>query len=187
MEPVDQYDVERFALADRNLNVPCESGIRYPSLVVMHNRELMTSRITVIYTHPYVHTITNTVYTGMYWYVLIVNLTNCVLCRPTQSNPLDVYALTSIFSSPAELSCRRMPLSHPWHSIMGILHLPLLPGWSMITGLVTLSCDGCPQSLLNGLAKTCKRRWDFLTRQTRERARELGGHRTNSIISCRNM
>ena len=26
-EPVDQYEVERFALADRNLNVPFESGI----------------------------------------------------------------------------------------------------------------------------------------------------------------
>ena len=48
-EPGDQYEVERFALADRNLNVPCESGIRYPSLVAMHNRQLMTSRITVMY------------------------------------------------------------------------------------------------------------------------------------------
>jgi hypothetical protein len=37
-EPVDQYDIERSALAGRNLNVPCESGMRYPSLVTMLNR-----------------------------------------------------------------------------------------------------------------------------------------------------
>ena len=59
-EPGDQYEV------DRNLNVPCESGIRYPSLVAMHNRQLMTSRITVIYSHIYVHTATNIVCTGIY-------------------------------------------------------------------------------------------------------------------------
>ena len=42
------YDVERSALADRN--VPCESGIRYPSLIVMQNRRFMSSRsITVNY------------------------------------------------------------------------------------------------------------------------------------------
>ena len=58
-EPLDQYEVERFALADRNLNVPCE-------LVAMHNRELMTSRITVIYSHIHVHTTPNNVCTSMY-------------------------------------------------------------------------------------------------------------------------
>ena len=31
--PPDQYEVERVALADRNLNVPCESGIRFPSFM----------------------------------------------------------------------------------------------------------------------------------------------------------
>jgi hypothetical protein len=44
-EPVDQYDVELCTLADSNHNVPCESGIRYPSLVAMQNRPLMTSHI----------------------------------------------------------------------------------------------------------------------------------------------
>ena len=39
--PPDQYEVETAALADRNLNVPCESGIRYPSLVAMLNRREM--------------------------------------------------------------------------------------------------------------------------------------------------
>jgi hypothetical protein len=31
-------DVESVALADRNLNAPCESEIRYPTLVAMINR-----------------------------------------------------------------------------------------------------------------------------------------------------
>ena len=34
-EPQDQYDVERVALSDRNHNLPSETGLRYPSLVVM--------------------------------------------------------------------------------------------------------------------------------------------------------
>jgi hypothetical protein len=46
--PLDQYAVESVALADRNLNVPCESGIRYPSLVAMLNRENMMWRPTVL-------------------------------------------------------------------------------------------------------------------------------------------
>ena len=48
-EPVDQYDIELCTLTDRNHNVPCESGIRYPTLVAMQNRPLMTSRISVMY------------------------------------------------------------------------------------------------------------------------------------------
>ena len=30
--------LETVALADRNFNVPCESGIRYPTLIAMLNR-----------------------------------------------------------------------------------------------------------------------------------------------------
>ncbi len=33
--PADQYEVECASLADRNLNVPCESGICFPSYMVM--------------------------------------------------------------------------------------------------------------------------------------------------------
>ncbi len=36
--PTDQYEVECAALADCNFNLPCETGIRYPSLVAMMNR-----------------------------------------------------------------------------------------------------------------------------------------------------
>ena len=40
-ESADQYDLDCIALADRNFNVPCESGIRYPSLMaIMHQRDL---------------------------------------------------------------------------------------------------------------------------------------------------
>jgi hypothetical protein len=45
--PPDQFAVESITLADRNLNVPCESGIRYPSLVAMLNRRDMSWRMTV--------------------------------------------------------------------------------------------------------------------------------------------
>jgi hypothetical protein len=44
----DQYAVECVALADRNLNVPCESGIRYPSLIAMMNRHDMRWRMAVM-------------------------------------------------------------------------------------------------------------------------------------------
>ena len=46
--PLDQYAVESVALADRNLNVPCESGIRYPSLFAMLNSQELLWRPMVI-------------------------------------------------------------------------------------------------------------------------------------------
>ena len=36
-EPQDQYDVERVALSDRNHNLPSETCLWYPSLLVMSN------------------------------------------------------------------------------------------------------------------------------------------------------
>ena len=44
----DMYAVESVALADRNLNIPCESGIRYPSLMAIMNRRQMAWRPSVI-------------------------------------------------------------------------------------------------------------------------------------------
>ena len=46
--PADQYEVECAPLADRNLNVPCESGIRFPSYMVMLLRRSTQSKISVI-------------------------------------------------------------------------------------------------------------------------------------------
>jgi hypothetical protein len=45
----DQYQVECAALSDRNFNLACETGIRYPSLVTMLNRRSMMWRMSVMY------------------------------------------------------------------------------------------------------------------------------------------
>jgi hypothetical protein len=60
-EPVDQYAVDCVALADRNLNVPSESGIRYPSLIVMMNRQEMSWRMAVMYLYILAYTCINRV------------------------------------------------------------------------------------------------------------------------------
>ena len=54
--PPDQYEVERVALSDRNLNVPCESGISDPSMLVMLNHRQTQSKISVMFCHIHVHT-----------------------------------------------------------------------------------------------------------------------------------
>ena len=56
--PPDQYEVESAALADRNLNVPCESGIHYPSLIAMMNKQDILWQPTVMIhnMHVLVHT-----------------------------------------------------------------------------------------------------------------------------------
>jgi hypothetical protein len=56
-DPVqDQYAVECAALSDRNLNLPCESGLRFPSYMVMIQRRQTQSRISVIFCLVHVHT-----------------------------------------------------------------------------------------------------------------------------------
>ena len=55
--PPDQYEVERVALADRNLNIPCESGLRYPSHMVMLTRRTTQSTISVFPCLLLVHTV----------------------------------------------------------------------------------------------------------------------------------
>ena len=78
--PEDQYAVESAALADRNFNVPCESGIRYPSLVVMLNRADMLWRpsvctICTTYLYILVYTCLYRVHCMMYMYVLVCTST----------------------------------------------------------------------------------------------------------------
>ncbi len=53
--PDDQYHVEHIDLADRNFNLACETGIRYPSLISMLNHRDMRWRTSVIshYMHVY--------------------------------------------------------------------------------------------------------------------------------------
>jgi hypothetical protein len=76
--PDDQYAVECVALADRNHNLPSETGLRYPSLLVMNNRHLTTQRLSVICPFIGVHTSTYLyvpVHTSTYLYVLVCTLT----------------------------------------------------------------------------------------------------------------
>ncbi len=54
--PPDKYEVERVALADRNLNVPCKSGLRFPSLMVMLDRWKTQSKVSVFSCLVLVHT-----------------------------------------------------------------------------------------------------------------------------------
>ena len=44
---LSQFEVETIALAHRNFNVPCESGIRYPTLTAMLNPQEMLWRPSV--------------------------------------------------------------------------------------------------------------------------------------------
>jgi len=53
--PPDQYEVECVALSDRNLNVPCESVIRYSSMLVMHNRRQTQTKMSVMFCLIHVH------------------------------------------------------------------------------------------------------------------------------------
>jgi hypothetical protein len=52
----DQYEVERVALSGRNLNVPCESVIRYPTMLAMLNHHQQQSKILVMFCLIHVHT-----------------------------------------------------------------------------------------------------------------------------------
>ncbi len=54
--PPDQYEVARVALSDRNLNVPRESCIRYPSMLVMLNRWQTQSTMSIMFCLIHLHT-----------------------------------------------------------------------------------------------------------------------------------
>ena len=43
--PPDQYEVESASLADRNLNVPCESGTRFPSWTPAELNHILQSHV----------------------------------------------------------------------------------------------------------------------------------------------
>ena len=43
----DKYAADSHALCDRNFNVACETGIRYPTLPAMLNRDALLIRISV--------------------------------------------------------------------------------------------------------------------------------------------
>ena len=45
--PGDKYAADSHVLCDRNFNVACETGIRYPTLPAMLNRDALLIRISV--------------------------------------------------------------------------------------------------------------------------------------------
>ena len=146
----DQYQVECLALADRNMNIPCESGIRYPSLTAMLNRRDMMWRITVriqfnlAYTYhvqcmSYVckfKIIHNNVCTK---YIHCIYSEFFVGCRQTHETRQAVHALTSIFSSLVELNLYKiLPPQSP--SPRGF---QVHNGWSTHTEQHIQLCGGC--------------------------------------------
>ena len=70
--PPDRYEVERAALSDHNLNVPCASGICYPSMLVMlHRRQTQSKILVILYIHVYtmyIHVLYN-VHTCTYMFI----------------------------------------------------------------------------------------------------------------------
>ena len=100
--PPDQYEVETDALAGRNFNVPCESGIRYPSLIAMLNPLEMLWRPAVhtyycMYLFILVHTILYFVCNCLYLFVSVCTCNNsdiCVINRLTVNHQLGLSALT---------------------------------------------------------------------------------------------
>jgi hypothetical protein len=77
----DQYTVDCVALADRNFNVPCESGIRYPSLIAMMNRRQMMWRKAVMCHNVSVYTAMYSVYCAIYSAVNGIHFANMVFAQ----------------------------------------------------------------------------------------------------------
>ena len=112
--PPDQYAVESAALADRNFNVPCETGIRYPSLISMINRRDMLWQPTVLFSNVnnlYTFTYYIHVYTFLYLYIHGTYSDYHLLFRQTTKTRRVVCALMSTSSNQAESSLCR--IQHP--------------------------------------------------------------------------
>jgi hypothetical protein len=126
-DPVpDQYEVECAALSDRNLNVPCESGLRFPSYMVMLQRRQTQSRISVNFCLVHVHTVlycvctcSHMIHTCMYMYM---HLTQCAWQAKSKQSTgcvsLDINLLKpsriEFAGDPApSLSLPDGPFSHP--------------------------------------------------------------------------
>jgi hypothetical protein len=93
----DQYQVECVALSDRNFNLACETGIRYPSLVAMLNRPSMLRRMTVMYLDVHVYAYMYCEQTGTTQYVLGICSDITVMYRLPQEIARVLYAWTSTF------------------------------------------------------------------------------------------
>jgi len=182
-DPVpDQYEVECAALSDRNLNVPCESGLRFPSYMVMLQRRQTQSRISVNFCLVHVHTVlycvctcSHMIHTCMYMYM---HLTQCAWQAKSKQSTgcvsLDINLLkqSRIFSSRPELSLQGT--LHPLYPFQMDL-FPIQSGWITYTGRQILSCVGCQPNWQSGLVRTCRMSWDFLTKLIRGQSLALVG------------
>jgi hypothetical protein len=119
-------------------------------------------------------------------YIPSISCPERVICRPTLSNPVFVFAWTSTFSNPAELNFARNQ-DPSWQCQATGNKQPLLLGWSMFTGLLTLSCAGCQPSWLNGLERTCRTSWGFPTNLIRGLSQDQAGPQRSWTVSCRIM
>jgi hypothetical protein len=61
-ESADHYAVDCIGLAVRNFFVPCESGIRYPSLIAIMNQRDMSWQKAIMYLYILAYTFINRVY-----------------------------------------------------------------------------------------------------------------------------
>ena len=93
----DQYEVERAALSDRNLNVPCESGIRYPSMLVMLHHWQTQSKISVIFCLVHVHTVLWCVCTCAYQVHTSMSMSSVNSAVLIMSNFYKVLILSNFF------------------------------------------------------------------------------------------
>ncbi len=96
----------------------------------------------------------------------------CLEGQP-QKNQLVMCALTSILSSPPELSLQRI-LHPPDLYLMDLV--PVQSGWSTYTGLLVLSYVGYLPNWQSGLVKTCRMSWDFPTKLFRGQSLAVVGH-----------
>ncbi len=78
---LDQYSVECVALEDRNFNVPCESGIRCPSLIALLNRRQMMWRKAVMCHNVSVYSAMYSVYLAIYSAVHCIHFTDMVFVQ----------------------------------------------------------------------------------------------------------
>jgi hypothetical protein len=186
----DQYEVERCTLADSNLNVPCELGIRYLSLVAMHNRHLMTLHITVIYTHKYVHTAIDIVCTVMYLYVLVRNSRILDIVCNLQANSkqstgcvrLDINLLKpSRIELQGQDPAPTMALhyGHPSSSSPDLLEYVYLTGHPVLPWL--------PTKLAEWIGKNLQEPLGFPDKAARRARPGTGWTPGNWIIFCRHM
>ncbi len=147
--PTDQYNVECAALADHNFNVPCKTGIHYPSLLTMINCRDMLWRPTVTFCNVNVYTLTYLVYTLTYlcvhiytWYILWLSIDDQASDRDSAGFVLlDINLL-----KPSRIEFVQGPAPP---LTLGEGQAPY-PNWLEFTGRHTQRCAGCRQSWQSG-------------------------------------